>query len=90
MIADDEALDAAAASCSPAAAVHPPQEGPPPLLVARQAARGLDPSQEQQQRDRLHSGEHTSTSVGVFELIDKSVRHCPLLCMLVVSGALRA
>ena len=81
--ADDEALDAAAASCGPAA-VHPPQEGPLPLLVARQAARGLDPSQEQQ-HDRLHSGEHTSTSVGVFELIDKSVRHCRLHCTLVAS-----
>lgn len=83
LIADDEALDAAAASCSPAA-VHPPQEGPPPLLVARQAARGLHPSQEQQ-RERLHSGEHTSTSVGVFELIDKSVGHCPLHCTLFAS-----
>ena len=85
LIADDEALDAAAASCGPAA-VQPPQEGPPPLLVARQAARGWDSSQEQQ-RDRLQSGEHTSTSVGVFELIDKSVRHCPMHCMFVASGA---
>lgn len=73
-VADDEALDAAAAaaSCSPTA-VQPSQEAPPPLLVARQAAMGLDPSQDQQ-HDRQHSGEHTSTSVGVFELIDKSVR----------------
>lgn len=46
-------------------------EGPPPLMMARQAARGLDPAQE---HDRLHSGELTSTSVGIFELIDKSVR----------------
>ena len=71
-------------------------EGPQPLLVARQAARGLDTSQEQQ-HDRSHSGEHTSTSVGVFELIDKSVRDCLLLsckqprvwgltCLLAMSG----
>ena len=76
MIADDDALDAAAAACGPAAAaVQPLVEGAlhPPLLMARQAARGLDPSQEEQ-HDRLHSGELTSTSVGIFELIDKSVR----------------
>ncbi len=67
---DEEALDAAAAA--PPAVQQPQGEGPPPLLVARQAAQGLGPDQEQQ-HDRQHSGEHTSTSVGVFELINKSV-----------------
>ena len=43
------------------------------MVVARQAAQGLAGDLEQQ-HDRQHSGEHTSTSVGVFELIDKSVR----------------
>ncbi|KAL3149387.1 hypothetical protein ABBQ32_002188 [Trebouxia sp. C0010 RCD-2024] len=74
---DDDALDAAAASCGPAAAVQPSVEGLPPLLMARQAARGLDPAQEEQ-HDRLHSGELTSTSVGVFELIDKSGAKLPM------------
>ena len=73
LVTDDDALDAAAAACGPAAAVQPQVEGPPPLMMARQAARGLDPAQEEQ-HDRLHSGELTSTSVGIFELIDKSVR----------------
>lgn len=87
LVADDEALDAAAAAAAcGSAAVQPPQEGPPPLLVARQAAMGLVPSQEQQ-HDRQHSGEHTSTSVGVFELIDKSVRDCLMHCMYIISGA---
>ena len=72
MVTDDDALDAAAAACGPAAAVQPQVEGPPPLMMARQAASGLDPAQEQ--HDRMHSGELTSTSVGIFELIDKSVR----------------
>ncbi|DBB08963.1 TPA: hypothetical protein ACH3X3_007597 [Trebouxia sp. C0006] len=74
---DEEALDAAAA-CPPA--VQPPQpqpEGPPPLVVARQAAQGLAGDHEQQ-HDRQHSGEHTSTSVGVFELIDKSGAKLPV------------
>lgn len=86
-VADDEALDAAAAAaaCGPAT-VQPPQEAPPPLLVARQAAMGLDPCQEQQ-HDRQHSGEHTSTSVGVFELIDKSVRDRLMHCVYITSGA---
>lgn len=85
LVTDDDALDAAAASCGPAAAVQPSVEGLPPLLMARQAARGLDPAQEEQ-HDRLHSGELTSTSVGVFELIDKSVRDFHIRSRLLSGG----
>ena len=67
--ADEEALAAAAGPSSGVAVGH--AQSPPPLLLARQAARGLQP--QDSHHDRVHSGEHTSTSVGVFELIDKSV-----------------
>lgn len=71
---DEEALAAAAGGPS---GVPPSQaEGPPPLLLARQAARGLQAPDSHQ--DRVHSGEHTSTSVGVFELIDKSVSYADI------------
>ena len=71
---DEEAL--AAAAGGPSGVPFSQAAGPPPLLLARQAARGLQAPDSHQ--DRVHSGEHTSTSVGVFELIDKSVSHADI------------